>query len=313
MNDKSLNDRNDGFNQARTTIEIELWVKALIERSGPYVPGRTKRQRESMCFGVVQELPRLIKFYRLHHEYSEHIVAFWHACEKYGILDCGQPTSTLHQLLTLRIDSSKAVEELAALVLDYASSQDFRRREFDRWYEQKRRRERLEKYVRGVLRKYARTLVLRLDLGYRKEFPVDIAVVYDDLDDLIISIRQRTGIFKDLIGYVIAVEQGREKGYHIHVAFFLPGHLHQRDGYLIKQCGALWKGITEGRGVFHSCNAEKDRFEALGLRGVGMIYRDDERSVENVVRTVGYLADPDKDDQHLRIKPAGRRSLFTGM
>lgn len=314
MKDNRQDGCNKNFDQSRTTLEIEQWVKNIIARSGPHMPSWDKQKRNSMCYGVVRELPRLIQFYRPHHEYSEHIVAFWHACEKFGILDCGQPTSVIQQLLTFRLNSTQAVEEIAALVLDYASSVNFKRRASDRLYEQKKRRARLEGYLREKLRWYARTLILRVDLSYPKYFPIDIFEVYQDIDALRAIIGMRYGIFEDLIGYVIDIEQGADtKGYHIHAAFLLPGHLHQRDGYLVRQCGEQWKEITRGYGIFHSCNAEKDKFERRGQRGVGMIHRDNQKDFENAVRTVGYLSELDKDDQYLRIRPMGRRSLYTGI
>lgn len=302
-----------GFNQSEILIEIEKFIKDIIERSGPYLPFWDGYQRRLYCEAVLRKMPHLLMFYQPEHEYSEHIQAFWHACEKQGFLNCGEPTEMVSQLSLPGIDAASIVESFAGFVLGYAHSLYFRRCLSDRRYEQQKKRDRLEVYTRSILGRYARTLVLRVDLGYHKDRSVSIADVYFHLDRLRDGIHRRLEIFQDMLGYAICIEQGGvHGGYHLHVAIFLPGHLHQRDGFLAKQLGKMWSEITEGAGRHHSCNAEKDFFERRGLRGVGMMYRNDEHGCDNVVNAVGYLADPDKEDQYLRMKPMGRRTYFTG-
>lgn len=199
-------------------------------------------------------------------------------------------------------------------VAECADSLVFRRRASDRRYEQKIVRERLDAYSRFLLAQYARSLVLRVDLGYRKGVKPTIAEVYRDLDMLLALVHKRKEVFEDATGFVWRVEQGGRSGeYHIHFSMVLPGHLHQRDGYMAKQLGALWMQITQLRGRHHSCNAEKRKYARWGTLGIGMIHRNDDIARENAVNAIGYLAEPEKEDQFLRMRPEGRRAYGAGM
>ena len=299
--------------QSDILIEIESLVKTIMERGSPYLPGWTESQRRDCCDEMLTQISSLLGFYEPGHEVSEHIIAFWEACERVGLLHCGSPTAKSRELFSPGNNSIPVIEQLSQWILHVAYGKEFQRRAYDRVYQQEQKRFRLENYSRSVLAKYARTLVLRVDFGYRKGAMVDIADVYFHLDRLLTLIRKRLGIFQNLVGYAVCVEQGVTRGYHLHFALFLPGHLHQRDGYLVKQLGELWNQISDGLGVHHSCNAEKRKYEAMGKRGVGMIHRDNDLELDNSVEAVGYLANPEKEDQHLRMKPAGRRTFATGI
>ena len=110
------------------------------------------------------------------------------------------------------------------------------------------------------------------------------------------------------------LEQGETKGYHIHTVYYFKGSEHQSDWYMAQQIGRLWEHVTQGLGTFHSCNtsAEKDKYDQLGMLGVGMIHRNDRVACENSINAVGYLADSEKEDQYLRMKPNGKRTFATG-
>jgi hypothetical protein len=299
--------------QSEVLIEIERFVKTVMERGGAYLPGWNHGQRRDYCDGILTQIPSLLAFFEPEHEYSEHIEAFWQACEKVGLLNCGYPTTMVEQLFSPGKDSAPVVEELVLWILHFAYSPYFNRRASDRRYEQEMKRIRLNTYSSSILAKYARTLVLRVDFGYRKGAMIDVADVYFHLDRLLSMIHRRLGVFQNMVGYAICVEQGETRGYHLHFALFLPGHLHQRDGYLVKQLGGLWSQISDGLGTHHSCNAKKKVYEAMGKRGVGMIHRDDDMELDNSVEAVGYLADPEKENQFLRMKPVGRRTFATGI
>lgn len=303
-----------GYSQSEMLIKIEHYVNAVSNRGGTFPPSWRARERRAYCDEVLRELPKLLWFYVPEHEYSEHIEAFWHACEKLGFLNCGQPTWMVRQLTLPGVDSLAVVRELEERIAEYTTTLRFRRRASDRRYEQRMASERLEAYSRFLIAQYARSLVLRVDLAYLKDAKPTIAEVYRDLDRLLALIHERKEVFEDATGYVWRVEQGGQTGgYHIHFSLVLPGHLHQRDGYLAKQLGALWKIITQQRGKPHSCNANKRKYSRLGILGIGMIHRNDEAACRNAINAVGYLAEPEKEDQFLRMKPEGRRSFGTGM
>lgn len=105
---------------------------------------------------------------------------------------------------------------------------------------------------------YARTCVVRVDLHYRKEAQARLRVerVFDDLRRLIKG-RERDPIFDHQTGYICSVEQGEDRGYHIHAAFFFNGSEVGADIYRAHQIGELWERITLGQGCYHNCNREK--------------------------------------------------------
>lgn len=300
--------------QSERLIAIERYVKAVVERDGRFPRYWGALQRREYCDRVLRALPCLLSFYELRHEYSEHIEAFWHACEKVGLLNCGEQTWMVDWLSHPSTDSVAAIAEFEALIGGFSESHRYRRRAWDRGEEQRQKREYLDTYIRNLLAQYSRSLVLRTDLGYRKAAQIDIKTVFRHLDTLRQLIHKRVGLFEDAVGYVWDVEQGEtEGGYHIHFSLILPGHRHQRDGYLSKLLGGLWLDITVGMGRYHSCNAEKEKFARRGTLGIGMIHRDDVMACENAVMAIGYLAKPEKDDQYLRMKPVGRRAFGKGV
>lgn len=301
------------YSQSERLIKIEHYVNGVIRREGVYPRYWSASQQREYSSGMLRELPKLLSFYQPDHEYSEHIEAFWHACEKQGFLDCGYQTRLAGQLIHPGADSVAIMEEFDGRIAEYAETPRFRRQTSDRRYEQQQRRERLDTYTRSLMGRYARSLVLRVDLGYYKAARVDILAVYRHLDAFLDLIHRRMDLFDDTTGYAWCVEQGETRGYHIHFTLVLPGHLHQRDGYLTNRLGALWGEITSGMGSYHSCNAEKAKFASRGTLGIGMIHREDNEAIENVVKAVGYLAKPEKEDQFLRMKPVGRRAYGTGM
>lgn len=130
--------------------------------------------------------------------------------------------------------------------------------------------------------------------------------VFDDLDQLMVE-RERNSIFDHETGYICSVEQGQDRGYHIHAAFFFNGNEVRGDIHKAQLIGELWERITRGYGCFNSCNHDKDRYE--GRLGIGMIRRDDLRARQHVHEAMRYLV---KDEQPLLVKPLRAKCLRKG-
>lgn len=116
-------------------------------------------------------------------------------------------------------------------------------------------------------------------------------------------------MFAHLIGYICVVEQGVDRGYHLHAAFFFNGNEVRGDVYKAEQIGELWKDITRGHGYFNSCNHDKEKYKDDDRLGIGMILRSDRKIRSHVHYAMRYLV---KDDQQLRLKPFGARCLRMG-
>ncbi len=133
--------------------------------------------------------------------------------------------------------------------------------------------------------------------------------MFDHLDALITK-HHRHPIFKHLIGYIYAVEQGDRndgRGYHIHAAYFFNGNIVCRDAHKAIEISKLWEEVTRRQGYAHSCNHDKDQYG--DKLGIGQIHRDDQSRRPHTHYAMKYLV---KDDQHLRLKPAGARCLRKG-
>ncbi|MBV7515819.1 inovirus-type Gp2 protein, partial [Pseudomonas sp. PDM25] len=143
--------------------------------------------------------------------------------------------------------------------------------------------------------------------------------VFDDLDRMTAE-HERNPIFDHLLGYICAVEQGDDRGYHIHAAYFFNGNEVCRDVYKAQQIGDLWARITQGQGYFDSCNHDKE--EKYGKKeqeqgkaeeqyelGIGMIFQSDPEIRPHVHYAMCYLV---KDAQHVRLKPMGAKCLRKG-
>ena len=124
--------------------------------------------------------------------------------------------------------------------------------------------------------------------------------------DTLVRARERNPIFKHETGYICSVEQGEDKGFHIHAAFFFNGAEVRSDFAKARSIGDLWEQITRG-GYCYRCNDDKDRYG--DEVGIGVILRRDIQSPQKVIKAMSYLT---KDSQHLRMRPTGARTFYTG-
>ena len=107
--------------------------------------------------------------------------------------------------------------------------------------------------------------------------------------------------------FALLVEQGEDRGYHIHAAFFFNGAEVSADIYRAQRIGELWERITRGQGCYNNCNLDKDKYQ--DRLGIGLIHRRELNARANVHHAMRYLV---KNDQHLRVKPEGARCLRRG-
>jgi len=165
----------------------------------------------------------------------------------------------------------------------------------------------MEPYLREVLQRYCKSLIVRVDLKYRQEIKdsISIAEVHLHLSKLLKRISDRDTSFKDLIGYAWALEQGGKcGGYHVHLLLIYRGSKHQRGWYFADAVGKLWSKITGEHGChFNLHDAEyRKRYIENGTDGLDKLIRGDESKLQNVLRIGRYFTCPNKYDQRLRIK-----------
>lgn len=206
------------------------------------------------------------------------------------------------------LSTSETLNELTKCIRSLLTQKRFKRREHDQRYLAIQQEIEIGRYVDAVLDRYARTCVVRVDLYYRAEAQARLRVerVFDDLSRLIAE-RERNLIFDHETGYICSVEQGDDRGYHIHAAFFFNGAEVSADIYRAQRIGELWERITRGQGCFNNCNLEKEKYQ--DRLGLGLVHRRDLNARDNVHYVMRYLV---KNDQHLRLKPVGARCLRKG-
>lgn len=200
---------------------------------------------------------------------------------------------------------------------------------------------RLLVYLNALHERYARLMVIRLDLMYRQtaclgveqakhrrellearnakerlaliqgetvddaddELPrVDIFTVTQDWGHFKANMRGKPSLFRHLVGYVCSIEFSSTGGHHLHVALIFDGSQVKQHEWLGDQIGQYWIEITGGRGYFHNCNRGSYKYP-----GVGLIEHHDMEKRRNLMRTLMYLA---KKDQFVRVKASPKSKTF---
>lgn len=303
------------LSQSDIAIRIEQLVKVIEQHDIPAfrfsVPHSNHEKilptRLSRYFDDIQQMIDLFDE-RSRYSYSEHLQAFWEACQHIGIERSPVGPVCLNEERTAYLDHRRSMNLLVMRIRQLTREQWYRRKRSDRRYQARDQGSRVTEYTDSVLDRYARTVVIRVNLYYHKASQARQRVeqVFDDLDRFVAE-RERNPIFRYETGYICAVEQGQDQGYHIHAAFFFNGAEVYKDIYKARQIGGLWGFVTRGRGYFDSCNQDKDKYQ--DRLGIGVILRNDREIREHVRYAMHYLV---KDDQPLRLKPRGARCLRMG-
>lgn len=170
-------------------------------------------------------------------------------------------------------------------------------------------RKSVTKYINDLHDVHSKLLTIRVDLGYRKEHAetLELADIKRDIKRLCDN-RRSNSIFKHQVGYICKFEHTPEKGFHAHAALFFDGQKVQKDTYRADAVGEYWNGqITGGRGVYHNCNKDKEKYQHCGI---GMIEHSDMEKRHNLLdHVVPYLL---KSEQSIDdIRQSGREKSIT--
>lgn len=209
------------------------------------------------------------------------------------------------QLFALEVyETMKEVQSIAGMmnrivdrIRKRMSNEDFKAmiRNHERAVNQNRKS--LARLVNAIFRRYAKVLVVRLDLSYLKSH-------FRPLDEQNLScedvVRHREKLLADLrkmfkgklITYVWKLEYGPMRGYHYHAFFFFDGSQCMQDIVIAKMIGEHWANVvTGGSGFYFNCCANKKYYPALGI---GMIKYDDWEKISNLKsRSLEYLVKAD--------------------
>lgn len=200
---------------------------------------------------------------------------------------------------------------------------------------------RLAVYINALHDRYARLMVVRLDLMYRQAacqdlaqamqwnellqarnlrervavsqgeplddygdgLPrVDIFTVTEDWRHFKDNMRGKPSLFRHMIGYVCSIEFSGTGGHHLHVALIFDGSQVKQHEWLGDLIGQYWVDVTGGRGYYHNCNRRTYKYP-----GTGLIDHHDAEKRGNLMRALMYLA---KKDQFVRVKASPKSKTF---
>ena len=201
-------------------------------------------------------------------------------------------------------------------------------------FQEQRNSQSLTKYINYYLNKYARVLIVRVDIRIKMEFAhlVDVETFQGFMIQLMKVIQRDReiekerkagkiadkgkGCFEDLRGYAWATEQGVDNGsLHCHLLLIYNGDKRQQDWYLGDAVGKKWLEITEGLGYSTNGNTSerKQNYKRQGTLGIGLIHRDNTIEVNNAINAALYLTRPDKYEQRLKAWTPSMRSFGRGI
>ncbi|MBT2866319.1 inovirus-type Gp2 protein [Chromobacterium violaceum] len=205
------------------------------------------------------------------------------------------------------LDAKSLAEKLNDFVDKFrtaAKEKDFKKAVNSSTRRVSKNRRSVENLLAWGFERYARLLVIRLDLGYRKPEGMEVGEFARHISeerakkDLEVFLKRNAphGLFTHMVGYVVKMEMAPHKGLHFHVLMLFDGRHHREDITIAATLGRYWVEIT-GDGLFFNCN---QKWHGKPQCAVGMIHRDDqEKRTALKERVVPYLTKMDRYFQFL--------------
>ena len=173
----------------------------------------------------------------------------------------------------------------------------------------------LETYASQLFKHYSKLLIVRVDLGYRNDAKHEITIdrFYRDFEKMRNRLANKDTIFNNLHGYAWALEQGKGRGYHVHMLLIYDGSKVQKGSYYAKRVGEKWVELTEGRGTYFNPH-NKQYIDELKLKGceigLGMVSNKKDNDWERLHSVIRYFTACNKDLQRLRVKNEKNMQTF---
>lgn len=167
-------------------------------------------------------------------------------------------------------------------------------------------------YINKLFRLHSKLLVVRVDVHYGDEIKDTITIeeAIDDRDTYLRAVKRR---YRNLLGYVWKLEYGVTRGYHYHMAFIFNGNKVQGDVSLGRQLGEGWKSLSREPRTYYNCNADRDKYEAWGTYGIGMVRCDDSEKRHLLLHNaLSYLLKFDEAllaEMHERFRSVGKMEV----
>ena len=139
---------------------------------------------------------------------------------------------------------------------------------------------------------------MRFDVGYEKDKgwpgptkdPVTYAETRKHRQDLLKYLKKMPSN-NAFIASACKMEYGLDKKWHYHCLLLVDGDKLCGDVTIPRLIGEHWKKtITQGRGLYWNCNANKESYKCCGI---GMVKHDDVDMREGLKKAVLYMTKPD--------------------
>ncbi|MCH7294424.1 YagK/YfjJ domain-containing protein [Acinetobacter higginsii] len=183
--------------------------------------------------------------------------------------------------------------------------------------QEKENEKRLVEYMKKLFYHYRKLLIVRVNLFYHEKLRDEINITKFDQDFRVLRNRlsNKDTCFRNLQGYVWAMEQAETCGYHIHLLLIYDGALHRSGVHFAMLVGQKWQEITQGRGAYFSCHDKSylEQLQRAGCKiGIGPISREVSGDWERLESAFLYLVKSTKDAQRMRVKLKDMRTFHTG-
>ncbi len=312
-----------------TLVDLELFVREVLStHQAAFLFDTQDRQYKpsssiAYYFRAIPEFIQIVKALNDRYEYSEHINVFIACTRALGLQDVElnwQNDLSEANKIDHRFNhkwTAACFNDLVYEIRNTWKTNSFHKKSFQDKFNsrQEEANNRLEgycHYVNELFKKYARLVVIRIDLFYQKSITGNKSAsdIAKDLKHLTENKRNNQSLFADMAGYIAKLEYGHEKGLHWHMLFFFDGSKRSNSShiYLAKAIGEYWKHtVTKGQGDYWNANANIDDYQRKGLRGIGTINYNEKILRGKLEYIVSYLC---KTGQYFKPKFYPKVRLF---
>ncbi|AWM79068.1 hypothetical protein DKL61_01125 [Gammaproteobacteria bacterium ESL0073] len=152
-------------------------------------------------------------------------------------------------------------------------------------------------YLKALFRKYARLLVIRVDLGYYQFVQTPYKQFMEDVDTFLKKIPFHP-VFQHKVGYIWKLEYGQQKGFHVHLLLLYDGSKRRADYHIAKKIGELWQGMAPHRCLYFNCH-EKTYQARYPINCLGLVTRHNEDIIKHLQnKVVDYFT---KTDPYIKL------------
>lgn len=284
----------------------------------PFIPRMGKKGRieyhesqlASRYFSMLPDFVKVINWLSDRYTYCEQIEVFISTCRALNVLDPALFERMNWWKVAAHIgnipdeEAKQLFNQICERIRNDWVKEGYKARYAQRKSDAKKCFKEYSEYPLRLFEGCAGMVLLRVDLGYRKEISHQVTLedLQADIKHLLAN-KRGAKVFRFIKGYIVKLEYGIDKGVHAHFLIFLDGSKRKGSShvYLAQMVGEYWvKVITRGRGAYWNCNAEADNYERLNRRGIGKIHRSEGKLISNLQNhVIAYLC---KMDQFIRPK-----------